>query len=210
MACSSSQSDLLHGNYPIQVRAVRSQDGPPRVLRNVPAFRDLRNRLPASGRVGPNHTQLIGDSHGDEYELTGVDTIGTRPEPTATSPRRPSLSWPNRRDIHGIDDEEDEGENLINIDRPQHLFNSSEDTITHPACSRAAIWKEIQLPLLWIHGSMLLILASLAVLVSVYRVKPEKGLFFEPTGWSNTRQKKYLLLRIPASTKLHRFIVTWQ
>lgn len=187
---------------------MQSQDGPPRALRNVPAFRDLRTGSPASGRAGSNPAQPIGESCRDVYELTAVDPVGTRSDPTATPPRQPSPYLDSRPESRLTPDEEDEGETPIdtpNIAPPQRSPDNSEKTITDQAFSRSAIWKEIRLPLLWIHGSMLLILALLAVLVSVYKVKPVKGLFFEPTGWSYSKQRAYILLNIPASMIPHRY-----
>jgi hypothetical protein len=101
-----------------------------------------------------------------------------------------------------IHEEGDEGGTPISTPSrapPQNSSDNSEETITSQPHPRTGIWQDIWLPLLWIYGSMLLMLASLAVLVSVYRVTPVKGLFFEPTGWSYSKPRVDILLSIPAS-----------
>lgn len=163
---------------------------------------------PAGERAGSNPVQSIEESRRNVYELRTFNTVGIGSDPPATPPRLPSPYWNNQQESRLIPDEGDEGETPIhtpNVAPPQRSPDSSEETITGQPRLRTAIWKEIWLPLLWIHGSMLLILASLAVLVSVYKVKPVKGLFFEPTGWSYSKQRAYILLSIPASMIAHRY-----
>ena len=200
-----TQSERLHSNLPAPVRVMQSQDRLHRTLRSVPAFRDLRTGSPASSRAGSSRAKSIGERRGDGYELTNFDTAWTHFDPTPTlrhQPSPPLQGQPESRKTLSMEN----GKIFIegpDSARPQLPLDNSEEPITDQASPHTTIWKEIRLSVLWIHGSMFLILASLAVLVSVFRVKPEKGLFFEPTGWNHSRQKQYILLSIPASMVTH-------
>jgi hypothetical protein len=180
---------------------MQGQDSPPRHLRNVPGFRDLRIGSPASWRSSLHRSQLNGESHSDLYEL--LDTSNAQSGQTAT-PRQPSPKVGTRAENGKLSGEAVYAETIVGrpaVPRSQRLVGSSEETLTGQPCRRAAIWKELWFPLLCIHGSMLLILGTVAVLVSIYRVKPERGLFFEPTGWDDSKQSAFILLSIPASMR---------
>ncbi|EXJ59187.1 hypothetical protein A1O7_06619 [Cladophialophora yegresii CBS 114405] len=174
---------------------MQSQDSPPRHLRNVPGFRDLRIGSPTSWRSSLHRRQLNGESHSDLYEL--LDTLNTESDQNTTA------GHPDTRVENGqLYGEPIYAETIVGqpaVPRSQRLVGSSEETLTAQPFRRAAIWKELWFPLLCIHGSMLLILGTLAVLVSVYRVKPQRGLFFDPIGWTDSRQRAYILLNVPAT-----------
>ncbi|KAJ9607577.1 hypothetical protein H2200_007655 [Cladophialophora chaetospira] len=176
-----------------------SQDGPPRHLRNVPAFRDLRIGSPNSWRNSLHRRQPNSDSQADFYEL--LDASSTRIDRTAT-PRSSALNLDGQLEgnkLFGETSYAEEAADHPGISQTKVLAGSSEETITRQPCQRIAIWKELWLPLLCIHGSMLLLLGTLAVLIAVYRVRPDRGLFADPTGFTESRQKAFLLLRIPAT-----------
>ena len=202
-----TQSERLHSNLPAPVRVMQSQDRLHRTLRSVPAFRDLRTGSADGWRSGSNLSLPVRESHTGVYQLTNFEPSRTRFDPTSTLLHQsgPSLrSQLSRETLNG----EGESEALIesvNVAQPQLPLNSSLEKVTNQASQRSSIWKEIQLAVLWIYGSMLLILLSLAVLIAVYKVKPMKGLFFEPTGWNHARQNQYILLNVPASMNPHGY-----
>ena len=181
---------------------IQGQDSPSRASTNV------RSGSPAGGLAGPNRILPVGESCRDEYEVADFDTNSAYSDPQAMPLSQQSPCLHNRRESHAIPNTEYEEETLITgpiIPRqPQHSPDDSPKTVTNQARPHAAIWKDIWFPVLSIHGLMLLILASLAILVSVFRVHPAKGLFFEPIGWGYAQQKTYVLLSIPASTVPYR------
>ena len=177
---------------------MQSQDSPPHHLRNVPAFRDLRIGSPKSWRS--SFRRSIGETNSDIYEL--IDPPGTRSNQT-TTPYQSDFNLPRQADTKqvGVAISTDTFVGCSEIPRGEGLAGSSEDAGTQKPCRRVAILKELWFPLFCIHSSMLLVLGTLAVLVSVYRVKADRGLFFDPTGFDDSTEKAYILLSIPASTK---------
>ena len=166
-------------------------------LRRQSALQNLRTGLCV---IGPSES--IGESHRDGYELTSLDISDHRSEPQAASSCSPSPSAAGHTENGGFHDTATESGppiNGFNSPQPHRSRLSSEETTTNGGCSRAEVWKDIWLPLFCIDGSMLLVLITLAALVSIFRVEPEKGLFFAPTGFNLSKQEAYILLSIPAS-----------
>jgi hypothetical protein len=177
---------------------MQSQDGPPRNLRNVPGFRDLRTGSPKSWRSSFHRNQSFGE-RSDIYELLGGP--GNYSSQT-TTPQDSKLNLHIQAEDAKAFAEVTSVETIIgrhDVPGAERLAHGSGDTIAQQPCRRGAILKELRFPLFCIHGSMLLILGTLAVVVSVYRVKPDRGLFFEPAGFADTTQHQYILLSIPAS-----------
>jgi hypothetical protein len=174
------------------------QESPSRHLRNVRAFRDLRIGSRTSWRSSHQGSQPTNNSRSEIYELLDNQSIlSNQLTPVQSTPDlRPQLQDGQPFGAAAF------AEPVIGrpeVPRSQRLGGSSQETITAQPCPRMAVWRELWLPLLCIHGSMLLVLTTLVVLVSVYRVEPDHGLFLDPTGWSDSRQRAYILLNIPAS-----------
>lgn len=179
---------------------MQGQETPPRHLRNVPAFRDLHIGSSTGWRSSLYRRSLNRDSSNDPYELLDTSNVFNDGLSNAhqTSPEQQHQYDGDRAPGHL-----DYTEPIVSQPdrlRPQSLVNDSTETILERPCQRTEILKEIWFPLLCIHGSMLAILGILTILLILYSVRPERGLFSDPTGWAYSRQKAYVLLKIPAST----------
>ena len=181
------------------IRTMQTQEDPPRYLRNVSAFQDLRIGSQIRRPSSRHHRRPTSEYHSDMYDLS--KTPQTHVVETTASTQS------NLIQHHQVESARSSGDAIyrkVTIGQPdvlqtQGVMDSSKDTKMIQPCRRTAILKELWFPLCCIHGSMLLILGTLAVLVSVYRVEPQKGLFLNPAGSPDNEQKAYLLLSIPAS-----------
>ena len=178
---------------------MQSQEDPPRYLRNVPAFQDLRIGSQMRRPSSRHHRRPSSEYHSDAYDSlktpqTHVVEITASNQSNLLQHHSVGNAWSTgdaiyRKAISGQRD----------VLQTQGVMDSSKETMMNQPCRRTAILKELWFPLCCIHGSMLLILGTLAILVSVYRVEPQRGLFLDPAGSSYDGQKAYLLLSIPAS-----------
>lgn len=173
-----------------------------RRLRSTPALRDLRNRLSGGRYSRADTAQWLGEGSQEVHEMTstlflqGSDTT-VRPSTSNHHRPRPYLtsepgSWEHigARHQDGV---------LMEAPVPAPTQQAPGDSIIKQSCPRTAILKEIRLPLFLIQGSMLVILSSLVIIISAFRMRPNRGLFMEPPGWNYVKERQFILLTIPAS-----------
>lgn len=86
-------------------------------------------------------------------------------------------------------------ENVLRGSAEQQPIASTQES----HCQLRTVLNEIWLPLAWILCPMLIVLGVLLVLILMYRVRPKRGLFLEPTGWDYSQRHRWIMLNIPAS-----------
>jgi hypothetical protein len=156
---------------------------PPQHLRTVRAFSNLRSNLP----------RRVRNSWGQRFSLASDQDLYELPHGEYTSQTYPDAFQPIAAE--GLD-EQTHGADSFNthawspailpgyLDRGvRQIFalDSNEAVKVRPRLQQA-VWREVRFPLFCIQGSMLAVLGTIAVLVSAYRVVPDKGLWVDPTS----------------------------
>lgn len=181
------------------------RDGTPRALRRVLSYRDLRTGSSNKDQTAQDHSRRKRASLREVFDSLCLDTFIDRPTSIIEARLKPDryfgIQSESRLNLSGTD--QTETPNRVSLTAlPQQFDEKPKANTKDQRYSQITVWKEIWAPLLWVHGSMFLMLAILTVVISVYKVKGVKGLFFEPTGWIYTKERAYVLLSIPASELL--------
>lgn len=166
-------------------------------LRSTPSFADLRQSSTQHVLRTQRARPRIERPNTDDFELLGLaysrlqqDAHSNEPTPSRT--QHPSEE---RLLIH-----EDSRNASAELEHNQSDESGPCNTSTAGSCT--TFLREIWLQLLWIHGSMLLVIITLVLIIVIFRVSSERSLFLEPTGWSYKKNKGILLINIPASKTL--------
>ncbi|KAK5048308.1 hypothetical protein LTR84_005978 [Exophiala bonariae] len=169
-------------------------------LRSAPAFRDLRNNIRLNELNHRQRTQPVEADRDAGSQTPYSRAAGSRS--TFTTSQQSNINSRNESETNVLIQENNDIAAPLNGVQPasiihEHRSSGGGGPMQH--YSRRPIWDDIWLPLACIHGSMLLELCCLAVLISVYKVHGEKGLFSEPQGWRDQAQPSYILLNVPAT-----------